>query len=76
LPPAIEAYEKAIEIKPDFNEAYYSIGVAYANLSKFEKAIEAYEKAIKIKPDFNEAYYSIGVAYASSKSGLISMAFS
>jgi tetratricopeptide (TPR) repeat protein len=31
--------------------SYYAIGVAYANLSKFEKAIEAYEKAIKIKPD-------------------------
>jgi tetratricopeptide (TPR) repeat protein len=45
-------------------EAYYAIGFAYANLSKFEKAIEAYEKAIEIKPDFNEAYYSIGVAYA------------
>ena len=63
---AIEAYEKAIEIKPDKDEAYYAIGVVYTNLSKFEKAIEAYEKAIKIKPDKYEAYYSIGVAYASS----------
>ncbi|VVM23155.1 hypothetical protein BSPWISOXPB_5414 [uncultured Gammaproteobacteria bacterium] len=28
---AIEAYEKAIEIKPDKDEAYYGIGVAYTS---------------------------------------------
>ncbi|VVM23157.1 hypothetical protein BSPWISOXPB_5416 [uncultured Gammaproteobacteria bacterium] len=52
---ALEAYEKAIEIKPDKDEAYYGIGVAYASSNKFKEAIEAYEKAIKIKPDFDEA---------------------
>jgi tetratricopeptide (TPR) repeat protein len=57
---AIEAYEKAIEIKPDKYETYYGIGFAYAKLSKFEKAIEAYEKAIEIKPDKYETYYGIG----------------
>jgi tetratricopeptide (TPR) repeat protein len=44
------AYEKAIEIKPDFDEAYYSIGFVYASSNKFKEAIEAYEKAIEIKP--------------------------
>jgi tetratricopeptide (TPR) repeat protein len=31
---ALEAYEKVIEIKPDFDEAYYSMGLAYANFFK------------------------------------------
>jgi tetratricopeptide (TPR) repeat protein len=35
---ALEAYEKAIEIKPDFDEAYYSMGLAYVKSGKFEKA--------------------------------------
>jgi tetratricopeptide (TPR) repeat protein len=43
---AIEAYEKALEIKPDYYEAYYGIGVAYASSNKFKEAIEAYEEAI------------------------------
>jgi tetratricopeptide (TPR) repeat protein len=46
---AIEAYEKALEIKPDYYEAYYGIGVAYASSNKFKEAIEAYEEAIEIK---------------------------
>jgi tetratricopeptide (TPR) repeat protein len=47
---AIEAYEKALEIKPDYYEAYYGIGVAYASSNKFKEAIKAYKKAIEIKP--------------------------
>jgi tetratricopeptide (TPR) repeat protein len=43
---AIEAYEKAIKIKPDYYEAYYGIGVAYDSSNKFKEAIEAYEKAL------------------------------
>jgi tetratricopeptide (TPR) repeat protein len=44
---AIETYEKAIEINPDNDEAYYDIGSAYINLGEFEKAIEICKKAIK-----------------------------
>jgi tetratricopeptide (TPR) repeat protein len=55
-----------IEIKPDFDEAYYSMGLAYTILNEFDKALEAYEKVIEIKPDDGEAYYSMGLAYAKS----------
>jgi tetratricopeptide (TPR) repeat protein len=32
---AIGAFKKAIEIKPDFDEAYYSMGIAYTMLNEF-----------------------------------------
>jgi tetratricopeptide (TPR) repeat protein len=51
---AIEAYEKAIEIKPNY-EAYYNIGVAYTSSNKFKEAIKAYEKAIEINHDYDTA---------------------
>ena len=60
---AIDAYKEAIEIKPDFHEAYNSMGVAYGKLKKYQKAIDAFKKAIEIKPDFHEAYYNTGYAY-------------
>ena len=60
---AIEAYEKAIKIKPNY-EAYYNIGIAYASSNKFKEAIEAYEKAIEINPDNYETYNNMGGAYA------------
>ena len=56
LEEAIEAYNKALAIKPDYAEAYSNIGVALADQGKLEEAIEAYNKALAIKPDYAEAY--------------------
>ena len=56
LEEAIEAYNKALAIKPDYAEAYCNIGVALADQGKLEEAIEAYNKALAIKPDYAEAY--------------------
>jgi lipoprotein NlpI len=50
-----------LSFKPDFDEAYCSMGIVYTMLNEFDKALEAYEKAIEIKPDFDKAYYSMGI---------------
>jgi tetratricopeptide (TPR) repeat protein len=57
---AIERYEKAIGLKPDYAWAYYNMAVVEKN---YYEAIEYYEKAIKLKPDFAEAYFRIGYNY-------------
>jgi cytochrome c-type biogenesis protein CcmH/NrfG len=62
LEEAIEAYNKAIIIKPDNAEAYYNMGIVLKDQGKLEEAIEAYNKALAIKPDFAEAYYNMGNA--------------
>ena len=59
---SIEAYNKALVIKPDYTDAYYNMGVALKAQGKLEKAIEAYNKALAIKPDNAEAYNNMGVA--------------
>ena len=56
LEEAIEAYTKAVSLKPDFAEAHNNLGISYRNLGKLEEAIEAYNKALSIKPDYAEAY--------------------
>jgi len=61
---AIEDYDRAIELNPNFAEAYNNRGVAYAELNEHERAIEDYEKAIALNPNFAEAYNNRGVAYA------------
>ena len=58
---AIEAYNKALAIKPDYAEAYYNMGVTLQDQGKLEEAIEAYNKALAIKPDYADAYYNMGV---------------
>ena len=55
LEEAIEAYNKALAIKPDYAEAYYNMGITLQEQGKLEEAIEAYNKALAIKPDYAAA---------------------
>ena len=60
---AIQNYDKAIELKPDFFGAYNNRGVAYGEKHDFDKAIKDFTTAIELKPDFFGAYNNRGVAY-------------
>lgn len=53
---AIESYDNAIIIKPDFADAYFNRGNALQEVKRFEAAAESYDHAIDIKPDFAAAY--------------------
>ena len=64
LEEAIEAYHKALSIKPDFAEAYNNMGNALQEQGKLEEAMEAYAKSLTIKPDNADAYYNMGNALA------------
>ena len=48
---AIKAYDKAIEINPQYSMAWNNKGaVLYNKLGKVDEAIKAYDKAIEIDP--------------------------
>lgn len=54
---AIKCYDKAIEIDPCFDEAWYAKGVCLSNLQRFNESIECYDKAIELNPQNGLAYY-------------------
>ena len=60
---AINSFQKAINVKADFEDAYYQMGYALFWENKFDQAIESYQKAIDLKPDFAEAYHEMGYVY-------------
>ena len=60
---AIASYKKAIQIKPDYAEAYWRIGYAYDELDQYQNAIASYKKAIQIKPDYADAHWGLGYTY-------------
>ena len=62
LDEAIEAYKKAITIKPDYAEAHYNMGNALKEQGKLNEALEAYNKIISIKPDYAAAHNNMGIA--------------
>jgi|WetSurMetagenome_2_1015567.scaffolds.fasta_scaffold82291_3 tetratricopeptide (TPR) repeat protein len=64
---AIADYTKAIEIKPDYTEAYVGRGDLYWNSKNNDKAIADYNKALEIDSNLQEAYSGRGFAYFYSK---------
>lgn len=65
---AFKCYEKAIQLKSDYAEAYNSMGEYYYYYrSYYNKAIECYEKAIESKLDYAQPYYNMGNIYFSFK---------
>ena len=60
---AISDYTRAIELNPDYIEAYNNRGVAYS-VHNHKKAISDYDRAIELNPDYIEAYNNRGNSYA------------
>ena len=57
---AIENYQKAIQIKPDYTDAYMNLGITLKNSGQLSSAVSTYKKILDIKPDDAETYYNIG----------------
>jgi tetratricopeptide (TPR) repeat protein len=53
---AIEKLEKAIEIKPDYMEAFLNLAISLNKLKRYDESIEKLEKVITLKPDCPDAY--------------------
>jgi predicted O-linked N-acetylglucosamine transferase (SPINDLY family) len=64
LPEAFECYKKAVELKPDYTEAYNNIGSALKDMGRAEEALEYYRKALEIVPNYLEATYNMGIVLA------------
>jgi tetratricopeptide (TPR) repeat protein len=60
---AINQATKAIELNPNYTDAYNNRGNAYAALGNKSRAIADYSQAIKLNPNDALAYNNRGVAY-------------
>ena len=59
---ALNAYKKAISIKPNFAEAHYNLANVMYDQGNLEEAILAFKKAIALKPNYFEAFNNMGNA--------------
>ena len=64
---AIECYNHAIRIKPDYAEAWCGKGSTYYSKNEPEKALQCLDKAIHIKPDYEKAWFVKGFIYYAKK---------
>ncbi|MFX1396842.1 MAG: tetratricopeptide repeat protein [Promethearchaeota archaeon] len=55
---AIERFDKALKIDPEYIEAWGNKGAALAFLNKYNEAAECYDKSLEIDPNFSVAWYN------------------
>jgi tetratricopeptide (TPR) repeat protein len=60
---AIAQFSKAIELDPDYVDAYIARANAFENLGKFEEASEDFSRALVFKPKEADISYKLGVTY-------------
>jgi tetratricopeptide (TPR) repeat protein len=57
---ALELYEQAIKVLPEFPEAEYQKGSALASLGRFVEAERAFKRAIELRRNWSLPYASLG----------------
>lgn len=60
---AVEEFQKAINLLPNYADAYHNMGTAYYQLNKFDLALASYERAIYFNPNLWQSYQNIGAIY-------------
>ena len=61
---AIEAYGRALELRPDDPNVLTDQGIMYRALGQYEKAIANFEKANRADPKHVQSLFNMGVVYA------------
>lgn len=64
---ALKAFQKAIELKPDYGDAYHNLANTYLELKQTDKALENYQNALKFNPSLWQSYQNIAAIYYEQK---------
>jgi tetratricopeptide (TPR) repeat protein len=68
---ALQEYQQAIKLKPDYIEAYYNIGLVHKSLNQHKEAIAMFQKALAMTAFeagfYAKVYNEIGISYAEIK---------
>lgn len=63
LKECLENFKKAIEIDPNYADAYVGLGNTYLQTNNLEEGIYCLEKSIEIRPPQAPVIYNLGMAY-------------
>ncbi len=63
LTEAIADFQKAIEIKPDFDVAYNMLGHSYIERGQWELALKHLDKALQLRPEYPAALFNRAHVY-------------
>ena len=59
----IEQYELALDIRPEYVDAHYNLGLLYLQQGRTDRAIEQFSAATRLSPKIAVYQQHLGVAY-------------
>ncbi len=60
---AVEQYEEALRVLPDFCEARFDLACALSSLGQIDAAQRQYEAALKVRPNYAKARNNLGMLF-------------
>jgi len=60
---AVERFFQAVEVDPEYVEAWNNLGNVLGDLEELDSAIEAYSRAIDLAPDYADPHYNLAETY-------------
>jgi tetratricopeptide (TPR) repeat protein len=66
VPEAIQHYQEALRLRPDYAEAHSNLGFALAGSGRTPEAVQHFQEALRLRPDFAEFHYNLGIVLAGS----------
>ena len=65
---AVELFSRAIRLRPDYADAYRSLGHAYFDLKDWDKSIESLERALELNPKDKDARKQLDLSRSMAES--------
>ena len=60
LPQAIARYQQAIELAPDFVQAYINLGLTLSQQKRYLEAIQVYQQGLQVNPNTAVLFLQLG----------------
>jgi lipoprotein NlpI len=60
---AIEEYQKAIQLNPNYIEVYMNLGAIYVDKKDYEQALQQFKKVVELNYYYGKAHYNLGMVY-------------
>jgi len=60
---AVQNYEKALSIKPDYAKAHYNLGIALQELGRVHDSVKSYENSVAFEPENAQAHNNLAIIF-------------
>jgi len=64
---SLDSFRQALELEPEYLDAYYNLGITLAQLEDYNGARQALEQVLSRDPDFRDVHYQQGVIASKSR---------